>query len=303
MKKLITSAVLSAGLLLSGFAAAPDTVQAKEHHYLDNGISVKGRTMLPMRDLFETIDATVHWDQKTKTVSAARGGKKIALKIGSKKATVNGKALSLDVPAVVIDGSTYVPVRFAAESLGATADYKPEWREAYLTLPDTEVTISVSPAYNVGGLDTKFRPNPSYVYKFIPYEGTETLSFVGMRGSNYVWKSVYQYVEKSPASYVTYKETKDGLYTINSNNTAVRQIKYPVYVGQTWTDKINGEYVTSKIVSTGFRYNTEAHNFMNVIEILDSDGYYTYYAVDYGFVGLKHKDYDYVWELVGFWKK
>lgn len=296
--KFILSALLSVTLIVSVFTVAPSSTQAKDYYYLDNGLTVKGRTMLPMRDLFETIGAPVHWDQKTKSVTATKSGKKIVLKIGSKQATMNGKVLALDVPVVVIDGTTYVPVRFVAESLGAQASYKPEFRETTLTMKDAEIKIYVSPAYNVGGLDTKFRPNPSYIYEFIPYEGLDRRTFVGMRGNGYVWKNEYTYVVKEPAYYSTYKETKDGLYVTHDGYPTQRLIKYPVYVGQSWTNNYGGEYITSTIVSTGIRYNTAAKQFTNVIEILDSDGIYSYYAADFGFIGFQAAEYDYSGDLV-----
>ena len=47
----------------------------------------------------------------------------IQLTIGSKSAQVNGKEITLDVPPMVINGRTLVPLRFIGEALGSTVVY------------------------------------------------------------------------------------------------------------------------------------------------------------------------------------
>lgn len=82
-----------------------------------------GRTLVPVRAIFESMGAKVDWDGKTKTVIGKTENKIIKLVIGNKIALVNGKKVELDVPAKIIDGSTLVPARFVAESLGAKVDW------------------------------------------------------------------------------------------------------------------------------------------------------------------------------------
>lgn len=79
----------------------------------------EGRSLVPMRVIFEKLGAEVKWDQKTKTITAKKGDRTILLTINKKQAYVNNKPLNLDVPAKLINNSTYVPLRFVTESLGA----------------------------------------------------------------------------------------------------------------------------------------------------------------------------------------
>jgi hypothetical protein len=67
--------------------------------------------------------AHVRWDDNSQTVFANRNDTKVELEIGSNNATVNGSAVLMDVPAQLIAGSTFVPLRFLSESLGARVDY------------------------------------------------------------------------------------------------------------------------------------------------------------------------------------
>lgn len=89
-----------------------------------NPVVEKGTTLVPMRSIFEALGVTVNWDKTTQTVSGKHKGGEIKLTIGKSVAYVNGKKVSLAVPAKVIQGNTVVPLRFVAESLGS----KVEWR-------------------------------------------------------------------------------------------------------------------------------------------------------------------------------
>ncbi|MBT9136761.1 MAG: Oligopeptide-binding protein AppA [Firmicutes bacterium] len=88
-----------------------------------------GRTLVPMRAIFEALGAQVHWDNPD-IVRAYRREDAIVLQIGSRTAWVNGPPRPIDVPPVVIDGRTMVPLRFVAESLGAQV----AWVEATRTV-------------------------------------------------------------------------------------------------------------------------------------------------------------------------
>ncbi|MBR1443309.1 MAG: hypothetical protein IJ583_07235 [Firmicutes bacterium] len=84
---------------------------------------IDGRTMVPMRAVFEALDANIYWDNATRTVTADKNGNTIKMTIGENEFYKNNDPLSLDVPAQIIDGRTLVPVRAVSESL----DCKVSW--------------------------------------------------------------------------------------------------------------------------------------------------------------------------------
>ncbi len=88
-----------------------------------NPIVVNGRTLVPLRAIFEEIGATVDWDDATSTVTAVMGDTKISLQIGSDQLYVNGTAKTLDVPAMVVSDRTLVPARAVSESLNCKVDW------------------------------------------------------------------------------------------------------------------------------------------------------------------------------------
>lgn len=90
-------------------------------------INTEGRILLPMREFFETIGATVDWDNENKEINVFYEEDKIFLKIDSMDSIVNGAYAALDVPPVLINGTTYIPLRFTGESLG----YEIIWNEEF----------------------------------------------------------------------------------------------------------------------------------------------------------------------------
>lgn len=79
---------------------------------------VDGRTLLPVRYTGEKLGASVTWDDKTSTAKITGNGITVEIKTGEKTMLANGKQITLDVPAQIINGRTMVPLRALAEVLG-----------------------------------------------------------------------------------------------------------------------------------------------------------------------------------------
>jgi hypothetical protein len=99
--------------------------------FVDQGPVMRGsRVLVPLRGVFERLGANVVWDRATNTVNATRGERMVKLPLNGTTATVGGQTITLDEPAMVLNGRALVPLRFLGESLGATVD----WRAADLTV-------------------------------------------------------------------------------------------------------------------------------------------------------------------------
>ena len=86
-------------------------------------ISQNGRVLVPMRAIFESLGARLNYDEHTHTITADGNGHAVQLQIGNQSALVDSRSVSLDVPARIVGASTYVPLRFVAQSLGAVVGY------------------------------------------------------------------------------------------------------------------------------------------------------------------------------------
>lgn len=77
-----------------------------------------GRTLVPMRAIFEAIGAEVTWDAATETATSKKDETEVKITKNNTTAYVNGAPVTLDVPAMIKDGRFVVPVRFISESFG-----------------------------------------------------------------------------------------------------------------------------------------------------------------------------------------
>lgn len=82
--------------------------------------------MVPMRAIFEALGAKVSWDGPSQTVCAIKGNTHITIGIGAPVAHVNVTNIPLDQSAIILNGSTMVPVRFVSEALGARVNWNSE---------------------------------------------------------------------------------------------------------------------------------------------------------------------------------
>lgn len=81
--------------------------------------------MIPIRPAFESAGGTLTWNGgKAHTVRATSSDKDVTLKIGSSKALVNSKPVTMDKPAAVNAGRTMVPSTFVTRTLGMSAAEK-----------------------------------------------------------------------------------------------------------------------------------------------------------------------------------
>lgn len=107
-----------------------DTYGASTKPYNSNGT-----IMVPARFVVEQLDADVAWDPGTQQVTITDwvSGAVIKLNIGSKQASVNGVVKPLETEAELTNGSTFVPVRFIAESMGAAVKWDQDLQMVTIT--------------------------------------------------------------------------------------------------------------------------------------------------------------------------
>jgi hypothetical protein len=83
----------------------------------------------------------VLWNPATNVVTAQRGDTQVQLVIGGRQATVNGRAVLLDVPATIVGGRTLVPLRFVSEAMGAQVDWDNATRVVTITSGTTAFPV------------------------------------------------------------------------------------------------------------------------------------------------------------------
>ena len=143
----VTTAIAAATLALPVLAQSPVTivVNGQTVSFDQPPVTQAGRVFVPLRGVFERLGATVVYANGT--VNATGNGRTVQLHIGSTAATVNGQPVTVDVAPFLIGARTMVPLRFIAQSLGATVNYN-----------DSSRTVAING--NGGGTPVVVTPNP-----------------------------------------------------------------------------------------------------------------------------------------------
>lgn len=120
-----------------GSALASEPIRVMHNYeFIDFDVQpaiVSGRTLVPLRAIFESLELQVNWDQENKTIIATDADTEIYLKVGSVVCMVNGIPRWIDVPPQIIDGRVLVPTRFIAESSGSKVAWDSTVRTVIIT--------------------------------------------------------------------------------------------------------------------------------------------------------------------------
>ena len=130
MTKLI-AIVLAVSSMLTVSALAVSTASTKDITVKVNDTVIRfpdqkpiiqnERTMVPIRFVAEALGYDVDWNEQDNTAVIDDG--KIILYIGTNKAKINGKSVTLDVASTVVRDRTMVPLRVIAETLDCSVDW------------------------------------------------------------------------------------------------------------------------------------------------------------------------------------
>jgi len=74
--------------------------------------------MVPMRAIFESLGATVEWDNETRIITATKDDIVVTAAIGNPNMRVGDKWISMDITPMIINERTFVPIRFVSEAFG-----------------------------------------------------------------------------------------------------------------------------------------------------------------------------------------
>lgn len=83
-------------------------------------------TFVQFRPIFERLGIEIQWDDSTRTIYGKKVGLQLQLQIDNPVARVNGKSVTMPAAPEMVDGHTFVPVRFISEAAGAQV----EWDES-----------------------------------------------------------------------------------------------------------------------------------------------------------------------------
>ena len=177
---------------------------------------VGGRTLVPLRAIFEALGAQVEF--ASGTIRARRGDTNLQLALGSNQAIVNGAARTLEVPAQAVFGRTLVPLRFVGEAFGASVNFNSATQTISIVAPDAPLSGGGLP--NNGGFPTSGFPNSGFPNPPVQTAPPFTVPNAGQSVSGTLVK-----IDTNPPATVTI--SLNGAlrtYALNENALVLRQI-------------------------------------------------------------------------------
>jgi len=126
MKRLQKIIVLLALMLVfvPGAVLASDMQITIDGSHVDFApVIVDGRSLVPVRYMADILGGDLEWNPDLRRATLIYGDTTILLYIDSHIAFVNDESTELEVPAMIINDRTHVPVRFVAESFGLDVDF------------------------------------------------------------------------------------------------------------------------------------------------------------------------------------
>ncbi|WP_161568180.1 stalk domain-containing protein [Anaerobacillus alkaliphilus] len=130
------------------------TIDGEPQYYSSEPVLVNGRIMVPLRDAFEMLGATVTWDSLTNKITIVSEGNEILLTIKQKIAFLNGMPISLIVAPKIFNNRAYVPLRFVAEAMNFEVTWYPSITTAEICTCKNNPSLSQEDAltYSIAGI-------------------------------------------------------------------------------------------------------------------------------------------------------
>jgi hypothetical protein len=175
----VASAAALAGCLLFALPASAQvavTINGGAVDFSPPPIIQAGRVFVPLRGVFEQLGATVVYSNGT--INATGNGRNISLQIGSTQATINGQPETIDVAPFIIGASTFVPLRFVSEALGASVNWDNEDRIVSIATVGAAPSYAGNPAPSENYVSYAPPPIPVYEQPYLP-------------APNYIWQPGY----------------------------------------------------------------------------------------------------------------
>lgn len=132
---------------------------------------LKGRTLVPMRKIFESLGLAVTWDKELQTARGKNESMDILFSIGSNKANINGVEYDMDVSAQIIGASTMIPLRFLSENMSYNVVWNGEAQ--FILLSKTPIV-----EWRYAGFEA-VKPYKEYENKYINGELTKDFRYTG----------------------------------------------------------------------------------------------------------------------------
>lgn len=226
---------------------------------------ISGRTMVPIRAIFENMGATVEWDANTSSAICTKGDTVVKMTVDSTTMYVNNQSQTMDIAPVVINGRTLAPARYVAEAFGADVQWSQNTNTvvicskdvfAYADYPDIP---DLGKCYNITPTADEFQETGKvynyYDVKVVNEEqGNATYTNSLRNLGNYTEEIIEETETSKTVAYTKQGETIRKFYVASGVYEGKRY--FSVLIGTTTLYALDGRTITV--------YDTEVPAYLNV---------------------------------------
>jgi len=186
----VAAMVMTLGVGITAFAQLPEITVYLDGERLTFDVPpqiINDRTMVPMRTIFEALGAFVEWFEMDREIVAMTADVEISLIVDDPVGVIwhrnsrTTEMVNLDVPPIIIDNRTLVPIRLVSEMMGASVEWDSETRT---------ITIESS---------TSERPQIHGFLNRIEYGGNVAYIFGTMHAGRPEWFPLHPIAEEAMA--------------------------------------------------------------------------------------------------------
>lgn len=276
MKKLLTVIISAFSVAVAANAYADEGIKLNiDNIPVETDVSpqiIDGRTMVPVRAIFEGVGAQVNWEESTKRVTGNMAGIEVVMSIDSDVAVVNGNNVQMDCSPLIIDGRTFAPARYVAEAFGCSVEWDSENKTVNIKTPLFEqttvqdTTLSETTTETTTQETTETTTDPMLNYDEYYDNGTYTIGVDMPEGEYVVFADadkigyVYNYAKDGNVSTTTgkryiYNKHFDYCDVIRVSKNTYVDISNAYAVPSGLVDKLdtsrNGTFRAGKDIETG----------------------------------------------------
>lgn len=146
MKKIVASTLAAVMMTTSVYGAGISVKLDNENVRFESQqpVIVEGRTLIPLRGVFEKLGYEITWDAQAKAATFVKEGTEVIVTVNAESFTVNGEEKLLDVPAQIINGSMMLPLRAVGEATGLDVNWDSDSKTVNLYANGIESTSEIT---------------------------------------------------------------------------------------------------------------------------------------------------------------
>ncbi len=231
---------------------------------------IDGRTMVPVRAIFEAVGADVSYDGETKTVTAVKEDTTVVMTVDSSTETINGEEVAMDTSPVIVDGRTLAPARYVAEAFGYSVSWDGDTKTVSITAAEEATTEAPTETTTEAAEETTLSAEERYGLDFSAFLDSD-ISPSPIEGLDDETAAIHKTVRYNFEQVYLYQKLTKNKTSLSSDLKNEDYGSFAAAVESYWDENVTA-YSSNLHISSAAKYDlTASDNFSVVISKINED--------------------------------